>query len=306
MRWLPLCLLLLPPVASAAPAKRAPLSQVLSGEALERYELARQEFKASRFQPALAAFMRAHVLSADPRLLWNAAACLRKLERNAEALRTIDRYLAEGIELTAEEREEARRAQLAVRALVAVVHLTTVPGDVSISLDGSPLTGRASEGVYVEPGRHAFIFSKEGFQEKLRQEGLKAGEDTAWTIELLPVPSAVVTAPVEVKVKSAPEEPRVRFAPWLVVGGGAGAGILGAVFLGISGAAWDRFRQECGTNCSPQRWAGSRDLEIAGVVLVAAGAAAIGAGFAWFLLSASQPAARVTVGPTQVSFEVRF
>ncbi len=298
--------LLLSLAAFSAPAKRAPLSQVLSGEALERYEAARQDFKASRFQPALAGFTRAHGLSADPRLLWNAAACLRKLERNAEALRTIDRYLAEGTELTLEEREEARRAQLAVRALVAVVHLITVPQDVSISLDGSPLTGRVSEGVYVEPGRHAFIFSKEGFSEKLRQEGLKAGEDVSWTIELAPIPNVVVAAPIEVKTKVTPEPPRVRFAPWLVAGGGAAAGILGAIFLGTSSAAYERFRQQCGTICSPQRWAGSRDLETAGVVLVAAGATAIAAGIAWWAFGESEPAARVTIGPTQLSFEVRF
>lgn len=293
--------------SAAAPLKRAALSQVLRGEALERYEAARQDFKASRFQPALAGFVQAHRLSGDPRLLWNAAACLRKLERNAEALRTIDRYLSEGAELTAEEQEEARRAQLAVRALVAVVRLTTVPADVAISLDGTPLEGRGGDGVYVEPGRHAFHFSRAGLQDQLRQEGLKAGEEVSWTIELMPVPLAVQVkaAPAPVELQVAPSPPRARWAPWLVVGGGAAVGILGGVFLGTSSASWDRLRRECGTICSPQRWAGSRDLELAGVVLVAAGVAAIGVGIGWWALG-GEPAARLTLGPTQVSLEVRF
>lgn len=296
------------PVQAAPVAKRPPLSQALRGEALERYEGARQDFKVSRYQPALSGFVRAHVLSGDPRLLWNAAACLRKLERNAEALKNIDRYLAEGSELTSDERDEARRAQVAVRALVAVVHLTTVPPDVAVTLDGSPIA-RPEEGLYVEPGRHAFHFSHDGLLEKHREETLRAAEEVTWTVELAPVPVAL-TPSIErapaVEVKPPPPAPaRVRWAPWVVAGGGAAAGILGGAFLGISSAAYERFRQQCGTICSPQRWAGSRDLELAGGVLLAVGGAAIGAGLMWWLLGA-EPVARVTLGPAHVTFEVRF
>lgn len=312
MRSLLLLVLLAMPSASAAPRPRAPLSQVLRGDALTSYEAARVEFKASRFQQALVGFLNAHGLSGDARLLWNAAACLRKLERNAEALRTIDRYLADDHDLSTEERDEALRTQGAVRALVAVVRLDLVPGDLAVSLDGTPVA--APSVLYVEPGRHAFHFSKPGFQDQLKQEALRAGEDVSWTVELAPlvvVPdvapvaaSAPPPAPVEV-VKPLPSPAPARWPPWVVVGGGAVAGLIGGVLLGTSSADFVRLQQQCGTMCAPQRWAGSRDRELAGVVLVAAGAATVLAGLSWWFLSGST-AARVTLGPTQLSFEVRL
>lgn len=309
MRALVLLSLLVVLPASAAAPKRPSLSQVLRGDALVRYETARVDFKASRFQQALTGFMHVHGLSGDPRLLWNAAACLRKLERNADALRTIDRYLADGRELLAEEKDEAVRAQTAVRALVAIVRLTTVPVDLAVSLDGTPLDGPSV--VYVEPGRHAFFFSKPGFQDKLKQEALRAGEDVSWTVELSPVVVAAVVAPpapvpVEVvKPLPPPSPPPVRWAPWAVVGGGAVASVVGAVLLGTSSLTFTQLQQQCGTMCSPQRWAGPRDREVIGVVLVGAGAAVAVAGLGWWFFGGNT-SARVTLAPTQVSLEVRF
>ncbi|MBL8918450.1 MAG: hypothetical protein JNJ54_06285 [Myxococcaceae bacterium] len=311
MRSLVLLVLLAMPSASAAPKPRAPLSQVLRGDALTSYEAARVDFKASHFQQALAGFLKAHRLSGDPRLLWNAAACLRKLERNAEALRTIDRYLADDRDLSTEERDEALRTQGAVRALVAVVRLDLVPGDLAVSLDGTPLA--APWVLYVEPGRHAFHFSKPGFQDQLKQEALRAGEDVSWTVELAPlvavpdvapVAAAPPVPPVEV-LKPLPAPAPARWPPWVVVGGGAVAGLIGGILLGASSADFARLQQQCGTMCSPQRWAGSRDREVAGVLLVAAGAATALAGLTWWFLSGGT-AARVTLAPAHLSFEVRY
>jgi hypothetical protein len=304
LRLLALSLLLAALPALPAPAKRGALSQVLKGEALERYEAARLEFKASRFQQALTFFTQAHELAGDPRLLWNAAACLRKLERNAEALRIIDRYLVAASELSPEELDEARRAQVAVRALVAIVRITTSPADVASSLDGTPLEALVA---YVEPGRHAFHFSKPGYTEQLRQEGLKAGETVTWNIELAPIVVAVtpVAPPPDVKVITQPPPVPVRWAPWVVVGSGGVAAVVGTIFLVSAGADFTRLRQQCGTVCPPQLWAGSRDREIAGVVLLSAGAAAIAAGIGWWALG-GEPRVRVSLGPGQLSLEVRF
>jgi hypothetical protein len=304
---LPIVLMLAAPVQAAPPPKRPTLSQVLKGQALERYETARQDFKASRFQQALAGFADAHALAGDPRLLWNAAACQRKLERNAEALRSIDRYLEAGAQLSAEELEEARRAQVAVRALVAIVRITTTPPDAAISLDGSPLEGAATAGIYVEPGRHAFHFAKAGHEALLRQEGLKAGEVVSWSIDLAVIAAPVAAAsmaPTEVK-QPAPAPAPVRWAPWVVVGTGAIAAGVGGLFLGLAAEDFLRFRGECRTICPPERWAASRDLEVAGVVLLSTGLAAIGAGIAWWALG-GEPRARVSLGPGRISFEVRF
>jgi hypothetical protein len=304
----PLVLSLVAGLATASSSRRPALSQVLRGEALAGYEAARQEFKALRYPQALAGFMRVHALSGEPRLLWNAAACLRKLERNAEALRNLESYLAQGeAQLTQEEKQEALRAQTAVQELVATVQLTIVPVDATVAVDGTPLEIAPGQGVYLEPGRHALVVTKPGFQERTRQEVLRAGETVRWKIELTPVLVAAVVPPVvPVGVKLTSETPRPGWGPWLVAGGGVAVSALGGVLLGLSGSDYARLRQECGTTCSPQRWAASRDRETAGVVLVTAGAAALVAGCGWWAFGGSDTRAQLTLAPNQLLVEGRF
>lgn len=305
-----LCLTLAPPSLASSP-RRPPLAKVLRGEALESYETARQDFKSQKFQQALAGFVRAHALSREPRLLWNQAACLRKLERNAEALRSLEAYLAQGAEeLATEELDEAKRSLLAVRALVAAVQITTVPDGASISVDGATIELPAGQSLYVEPGRHAFLFAKNGYQQTVRQEVLRAGETVGWTVELVAAPSAAVVAtsrPVAPAALSQPP-PTVKrpWTPFLVVGGGAAAGAIGGVLLFTADADYTRLRGACGTMCSPQNVGPSRSKETAGLVLVAAGGAALAAGLGWWLLSGTEVRAQVAVSPGGVALEGRF
>lgn len=302
--------------ALGAPA-RPSLTQVLRGEALEYFEIARQDFKAQRFQQALSGFLRAWALSREPRLRWNAAVCLRRLERNAEALRTLDAYLAEaGAELTAEELEEARRAQEALRALVAVASLSVVPGDVEVSVDGALLPGPSLEVVYLEPGPHVFLAEKAGHQPQLARETLRAGQRFEWRVTLLPAPSparevtgpVVAPAPVAVAAPPAPPVPaRPRWAPWVTAGGGAAAAAVGGVLLGVAAVDYQQLRQTCGTSCAPTRWGPSRDAEVAGAVLLGVGSAVAAVGLAWGLFGAVDGAgAEVALGPGHLSLEVRF
>jgi tetratricopeptide (TPR) repeat protein len=288
---------------------------VLRGEALERYEAAREDFKAQRFQQALAGFVRAYARSREPRLRWNAAACLRKLERNAEALRTLDAYLDEAEkELTPEELDEARRSADALRQLVTTVLVSVDPPDAQVSIDGTPLDAVGTD-VYLEPGRHAFLVQKSGFQSQVREQAVRAGERFAWSVTLAPlaaaakpaVPPAVVPPTVELRPTPPPPPVRPRWAPWAVAGGGLAAVAAGAVLLGTSAATFDRLRAECGIVCPPARWAGARDAELAGVILLSAGSALAAAGLGWGLWwSLDGVKAQLAVGPTRLSLEVRF
>lgn len=297
------------PVAAAAP-KRPPLARTLRGEALAAYETARQDFKAQRFAQALAGFVRAHAVSREPRLLWNQAACLRKLERNAEALRAIDTYLAEGAaELSSEELEEGRAAQSAVRLLVARVRIATVPPGAAVFVDGTPVDPGSPEGLYLEPGRHAFLFQKEGFADRVRQEALRANEEVSWTVELAPNPAVAAPAPAPAASAVLAPPPTVvkrPWAPWLLVGGGAAAAGVGGLLLGLSSAEYARLEAECGTMCSPQRVAPARAEETAGVVLLAAGGAVAAAGLGWWLFSGTTVQAQVSPAPGGLAVGGRF
>ena len=303
--------------AGAPSVQRPPLAKVLRGEALESYEGARQDFKSQRFAQALAGFVRAHALSREPRLLWNSAACLRKLERNAEALRILDTYLAQGSdELTPEELEEARRSQAALRELVATVRITTVPGDISVSVDGTVIEAGSVQQIYLEPGRHAFLFSRAGARELVRQEALRARETVAWTIELPPAeapPTTVTAAPIVAAAPVVAATPTVEakplhrpWTPWLIAGGGAVAGAVGGVLLGLSSSDYQRFKQECGTMCSPQRVGPARSSELAGLVLVGVGSAAVATGLGWWLFSGGEVRAQLSLAPAGVSVAGQF
>lgn len=294
----------------APPARRPPLSQVLSGQALAQYEAAREDFKAQRFEQALAGFLRASALSGEPRLRWNAAACLRKLERNAEALRTLVAYLGEAErELTPDELSEARRSVEALRQLVTTVLVSVDPPDARVSVDGVPLDAAGPES-FIEPGRHAFLVQQEGFQPQAREQVLRAGERFAWSVTLAPLARAdgpQDKGPPTLEPSPAPPPVRPRWAPWTAAAGGLVAVAAGAVLLGTSAATFDRLRAECGIVCPPSRWAGARDAEVAGVLLLSVGGALAAVGLGWGLWWTFDGArAQLAIGPTHLSLEVRF
>jgi hypothetical protein len=296
--------------APAAPgSKRPPLTRTLRGEALAAYEAARRDFKDQHFQAALSGFVRAFALSREPRLLWNQAACLRKLERNAEALRALDAYLAQGgQELSAEERAEAEASRQAVRQLVAVVRFDGALEGVEVSVDGAPVADALEGGLYLEPGPHAMLLRKAGFREQLRQQPVRPGEAVTWKVALEPLPpptpTGAVVPPPERLVQAGPR--RRPWAPWLVVGGGAAVAAAGGVLLGVSAGTYGQLRAECGTMCAPARVASGRAPETAGLVLLGVGAAAAVGGLGWWLFSGTSEPVKVTLSPAGASLEGRF
>ena len=273
-------------VLASVTAWAQPLSQVLKGDALAAYEAARVDFKGQRYQQALLSFEKAWSLSREPRLKWNAAACLRKLERNAEALRKVDAYVAEAqAELTREDLDEARRSQDALRQLVAVVTVLVSPADARVSIDGSPLEGSSSRSIYLEPGRHALVGELEGFQPAIRQETVAAGQRLEWTVALSAL--EVAPPPPVVVVQQPPQPPpapialRPVWVPLAVAGLGAAAAVTGGALLGGSSDEYERLRVACLTRCAPTQWASARDREVGGVVLISAGSVAAAAALAW-------------------------
>jgi tetratricopeptide (TPR) repeat protein len=76
---------------------------------------------------AIVSFSRAYDLLHDPSLLFNRAECLRKLDRNAEAIKDYERFLAELPSAPNRKNVEARLASL--RGAVAAAKPTTAkPG----------------------------------------------------------------------------------------------------------------------------------------------------------------------------------
>ncbi len=174
-----------PAHADAAPAP-APLADVLSGDARAAYDRARAQYNASDFVGARNAFGSAFELSRDPRLLWNMAACERKLGRAAKALTLIDRYVAVGGALLVDaDRQEAARWRALLEKSVATVTVTGALAGVDVLVDDEPVGTTPLAGpVFVDAGAHRVRFVRRGFRSVARLEQVAAGATLAWSAEL--------------------------------------------------------------------------------------------------------------------------
>lgn len=294
-------LLVRAPLAHAAPP--VPLAQALHGEAHDAYESGRALFKGGDFAAALASFERAYAATPDPRLLWNMAACERRLGHDARVLSLVARYLVEGgALLTEEDRREAERFVTAVRARVAVLGVTTDPPGARVRIDGAsvgetPLT----DPVFLDAGTHHIEVAKDGYVSVARDETVSAGERRSLTVGLQPVPAAPPPAeePAETPPDSGglavtvvppappppPPEPSSR-GPAIVVGSaGVFALVVGGALVLEASSSYDRIQKQCAPNCDRSTWRGAQTREIVGDVLLGVGAAAVATGVVWWVAS---------------------
>jgi hypothetical protein len=175
----------------------APLQEALPSDARAAYTEGRAEYAANDFAAALASFGRAFELSPDPRLLWNMAACERKLAHSARAIALIDRYVATGgALLTEDDRREAARWRAALAKNVAAVTITTEPAGVEVAVDDAPIgTTPFAAPIVVDGGARRVRFSRRGFRTVVRVEQVAPGTAVAWGATLERIRVRLVTPP---------------------------------------------------------------------------------------------------------------
>jgi hypothetical protein len=304
------------PNPAAAPAPPSSLGEALSGNALVEYQNGRTLYAAGDFASALASFERAFSVTPDPRLLWNMAACERKLEHFVRVLELVDRYVREsGSMLSEQEREEAARVVTAVRGFVASVTISTQPEGAQVFVDDQAV-GRTplSAPVLVDPGPHRFRFVKAGYRQALRKESLGRGAELAIAVELVPETPAASTPrpeqgspPIEPHPGPAEADAPSRMPPLLLAGAGLAVAATGAVLVALSSAKYSRLEQNCAPHCERDDWATWRSLETTGGVLLIGGGVALGAGLAWlFVLPDSRQQAWVRASGTSIAFGRQF
>jgi tetratricopeptide (TPR) repeat protein len=172
-----------PAYADVAPP---PLAEGLAGDARAAYERGRTQYAAGDYVGARNAFGSAFEQSHDPRLLWNMAACERKLGRAAKALTLIDRYVALGGALLADaDRQEAARWRGVLEKGVATVTVTGALAGVEVLVDDEQVgTTPLAVPVFVDAGAHRVRFTRRGFRSVARLEQVAAGATLAWSADL--------------------------------------------------------------------------------------------------------------------------
>src|SRR5687768_7895833 len=150
------------------------LAASLTGEARKAYDEARALYIQGEWAKALSALDRAHRLSSDPRLLWNIAACEKKLGRYASAVRHVERYRSAAATMLSE--QEKREADEFVSAAASYVGTVTVVSNVDgteIFVDDELLgTTPMPKPIVVDEGEHRVRFTRGSFRAVERKESV--------------------------------------------------------------------------------------------------------------------------------------
>jgi hypothetical protein len=151
---------------SFAQTKPKTIAEELNGEARAAFEQGKDLFEHEDYVTAHAKLERAHELSANPRILWNLAACAAKQKRYALAIAEAERYLLEGgSKLTPEQTDRAQRFVEELRGLVAEATFSVAPAGAKLTIDRTPrgLLG-APTVVLLDLGAHVVQLEKDGFE----------------------------------------------------------------------------------------------------------------------------------------------
>jgi hypothetical protein len=155
------------PAATSGPP--IPLSEALAGLAKRDYDAGRLLYESGDFPSARLKFEAAFDRSHDPRLLWNAAACERRLRRYARAIALVRRYLATRSPLITA--EAARTAQFFLDAAEPLTARLAVEANEpqawvfvdDLAMGPAPL----APDTRVDLGTHTVTVRKDGFADYL-------------------------------------------------------------------------------------------------------------------------------------------
>jgi hypothetical protein len=127
----------------------------------------------ARYEDAYREFKAAYADSPSPRILGNMALCLMKLERDGEAIKAYEAYLAGVPDMSPDERRQTVTDLGTLKAGAAHVTLKLAPATVAVTDVRVPVTGGIVTNVYaapaggplelaVRPGHHAMTVKGDG------------------------------------------------------------------------------------------------------------------------------------------------
>ena len=153
--------------SGSSTAARASLDQSLAGDARAEYDSALLLYEDGDFAGASLKFQRAHALSNDPRLLWNAAAAEKQLRRYARMYLLVSRYLKDGSTLlTPAEKQDATDLLRTVEQFVAPLTVNVNEPGAELLIDGAPVaTLPSADPLVVDMGSRKFVVKKAGFRD---------------------------------------------------------------------------------------------------------------------------------------------
>ncbi len=216
---------------SEAWAQAAPGSPAAEADA--HYKRAVGLFNEADYGVALIEFKRAYEIAPAFQVLYNIGETYYQLQDYAGALRTLEKYLADGGEkVPAERKAEVTKELEKLRLRVARIEIMIAEPGVDISVDDvavgkTPL----AEPLLVSAGRRKVTATQPGHPAVVKSMDLAGGDRVKVTFDLAAAPAPTgTTAPV------APEGRDYPIWPWIGTGVlAAGAGVFGGLALAASG-----------------------------------------------------------------------
>lgn len=155
----------LAPVAAAQ--SKAPLSETLTGDAKADYEAAKLLVGDGDWAGAEIKLQAAFDRSADPRLLWNIAACEKNQRHYARTVSLVEKYLARGGDLiTAADRSEATTLLQAIESFTVKLTVTVNEPGAEITIDDQRVgIAPLDRPVVVDIGARKIEVRKAGFRD---------------------------------------------------------------------------------------------------------------------------------------------
>ena len=173
----------------------------------------------AEFEQALVDYQAAFEAYPDPQIFFPIAQAEQRLGRFVESLQHYQQLLEETKDLPAELRTRVQQSIIEVKRNLAAVMLEVEPAGAAILIDGKEV-GRSpmSQPVFVEPGRHTYAVTREGYTPVEGTMDLPPGKEMRRRISLKPMP-VVVGQPTGPAAPSDPGVERPSRVPlWIGVG----------------------------------------------------------------------------------------
>ncbi len=266
----------------------AGVAEAEQAAALEIYRGGNAEFEESRYPQAVAKYRQALTHWDHPAIRFNMAVALINLDQPLEAHEHLEKAMEFGAApLGTEGYAQAVTYKKLLDGQLAHLRVRCGVDGANVTLDGKPLlrcTGEATR--LLVPGDHHLVATKPGFQAESTALVLVPGKEHVHDVKLVVVGAKLVR--------------RWRAnRPWIVVGVGAGALLLGTVFELQSRSDYKSYDQlvlsRCPVGCPPGMGVSDsldtkgRIENIVGISLLATGGVLVVAGVVGVYLNAPRP-----------------
>ncbi len=228
----PLCVasaLFAAPRTARAETPPSPVAQ-----ARTHFERAVALYEEDDYRAALIEFNRAYSLAPSFQVLFNIGQSHYQLRDYANALESLERYLAEGGDKVPRDRRSQVDGELdELRGRVARLAVTANVDGAELLLDDAPL-GRSplpesAKSTLVSAGRHTVRAQKNGYATDVKTVDIAGGDEAHVAFELVVTPRAVsLSRPLEMRPSSSPSR-----APAIAALAIGGAGVVVGTLFGV-------------------------------------------------------------------------